>query len=249
MNPAFQDANHWIDSIQLGGGGTFDIFRHDYKIIDGNQPSLCPNFDFPKEQQDRQALLHFLPGIEEGLRKRGLIKEGQTIHWVGRQRTLATICRCAPPAGKRGNPQSSTQMPATDADTEAVSGNNESFPKLIGSTQRPTVRFTWHSGFCPWPTSVIVNGGVTEVGPLGGGKSREDALPGDLMAATKIALAYLKMAHDLINPTYANCSTQLEQYTKEILTQRGAEVVGALRNTFREARKSDDLVQIVPFVR
>src|SRR5437899_5599507 len=72
----------------------FPIYLYWCKPVGGNQPTLCVNADPPRNERDRQVLLGYLPQIAERFRQMHLIKEGQTIHWVGRQSTLGTLCRC-----------------------------------------------------------------------------------------------------------------------------------------------------------
>ncbi len=90
----FQNSNFLVDEIILGEGLRFPIYRYWCVPVDGNKPSLCPNADPPRDEKDRQALLQYLPDIATRFRQLHLIKEGQTIHWVGRQVTLSTLCRC-----------------------------------------------------------------------------------------------------------------------------------------------------------
>jgi hypothetical protein len=94
-SPAFQNANCVVDEILLGEGRTFPIYRYWCKTVPGKKPSVCPNAEPPANRAERRALLAYLPGIEKMFRERGCLPEGQTIHWVGRQANLATICRCS----------------------------------------------------------------------------------------------------------------------------------------------------------
>jgi hypothetical protein len=91
---AFQNANFLVDAIRLGEGKMFPIYRYWCQPVEGDKPSLCPRAEPPRDERDRQALMEYLPKIEECYRQMGLIKETQTIHWVGRQATLGTVCRC-----------------------------------------------------------------------------------------------------------------------------------------------------------
>jgi nucleoside phosphorylase len=97
-SPAFQNANFFVDAVILGEGRRFPIYRYWCKAVAGGTPSICPNADPPADEKDRAALLHYLPAIEQRFRGLGLVRDGQTIHWVGRQSSLGTLCRCPPPS-------------------------------------------------------------------------------------------------------------------------------------------------------
>jgi hypothetical protein len=92
--PEFQNADFLIDAIILGNGRKFPIYRHSCKLAIGTVPTLCPKADYPTDKAERQALRGYLPDIAKAFRTRGIINENQTIHWVGRQASLASICRC-----------------------------------------------------------------------------------------------------------------------------------------------------------
>jgi len=93
-SPEFQNANRLLDEITLGEGRRFPIRRYWCKPAPGPTPSICPNADPPAEDADRKALLVYLPRIAKRFRELHLIGEQQTIHWVGRQASLGTVCRC-----------------------------------------------------------------------------------------------------------------------------------------------------------
>jgi hypothetical protein len=93
-SPAFQDANFLVDEILLGEGRRFPICRYWCKPVAGEVPSICPSADPPTDEADRNALLEYLPMIAERFRQLGWVQKGQTVHWVGRQARLGTVCRC-----------------------------------------------------------------------------------------------------------------------------------------------------------
>jgi hypothetical protein len=93
-SPAFQESNYRVDYILLGENRTFPIYRNWCVPVPGSSPSLCPNADPPADEADRKVLLALLPDIEKRFRSLRLIGKGQTIHWVGRQERLGTVCMC-----------------------------------------------------------------------------------------------------------------------------------------------------------
>jgi hypothetical protein len=64
-SPQFQQANFLVDKIQLGEGRTFTIYRYWCLPVPGTQLSLCPSADPPRDERDRQALLRYLPALEQ----------------------------------------------------------------------------------------------------------------------------------------------------------------------------------------
>jgi hypothetical protein len=104
-----------IDYIQLGQQRIFWIYRDWCKPVQGSEPSICPNADPPADKADHAGLLSFMPAIEKRCRELNLIGVGQTIHWVGEQARLGTVCTCfrsevpgSTPGGKGHAPESST---------------------------------------------------------------------------------------------------------------------------------------------
>src|SRR5947207_15063273 len=84
-SPEFQTASAPLDYIRVGEGRLFPIMRDWCLAVPGNRPTLCPNADPPADERDRQALQRYLPEIERLYREAGLLGDGQTIHWVGRE--------------------------------------------------------------------------------------------------------------------------------------------------------------------
>jgi nucleoside phosphorylase len=99
-SPAFQNANFLVDMIRLGEGRTFPIYRYWCRVVEGKEPSICPNADPPADPRDRAVLRHYLPAIERRFRDLHLVEDGQTIHWVGRQASLGSLCRCFVPSAQ-----------------------------------------------------------------------------------------------------------------------------------------------------
>lgn len=86
-SPGFQNANHILDFIILGNGRRFPIYRSSARVISNSVPSICPKArpSLPPE---------FLPKIADLYRSRGLVSNSQTIHWVGDQATIDSLCTC-----------------------------------------------------------------------------------------------------------------------------------------------------------
>ena len=93
-SPVYQSANFLVDSYVLGEGRHFPIYRNWCKPVAGVCPTICPCADPPISEADRRALSEFLPQIVKRFRGLHLIKKDETIHWVGRQASLGTLCRC-----------------------------------------------------------------------------------------------------------------------------------------------------------
>src|SRR5262249_44592170 len=116
--------------IELGEGQHFPIYRDWCIAAPGTTPTICPNADPPADDADRRALSQYLPEISQQFRDLHLIGEDQTIHWVGRQARLATVCHCDPAEG------------ATDREPEPeVNPTGESTPsvQLRGQGEEPIV--------------------------------------------------------------------------------------------------------------
>ena len=118
-SPAFQNANFLVDAIALGEGRRFPIYRYWCMPVVGDTPSICPNADPPEDKRDREVLRGYLPRIAKTFRELGLVKQGQTIHWVGRQARLGTICRCFSAAAES---EAARQGAKSDVPGEASSG-------------------------------------------------------------------------------------------------------------------------------
>jgi hypothetical protein len=80
-----------LDQINLGPrpgfGNKFPISDFDAVVVDGDTPTVCP-------KTDRPIPAEWLPTIEGVFKRVGLVKPGQTIHWVGGQAKLENICTC-----------------------------------------------------------------------------------------------------------------------------------------------------------
>jgi len=80
-----------LDQINLGPrpgfGNKFPISDFDAIVVDGDTPTVCP-------KTDRPIPAEWLPTIEEVFKRVGLVKPGQTIHWVGGQAKLENVCTC-----------------------------------------------------------------------------------------------------------------------------------------------------------
>jgi hypothetical protein len=91
--------NYLVDAMcfsrpdQHGPFYQFAWYRHDCLPAPGTRPSICPKAD-PKPPVTLMAEGQLLAEMERSFRRLGLIGVDQTIHWVGRQRTPATICTC-----------------------------------------------------------------------------------------------------------------------------------------------------------
>lgn len=91
--PAWAIAAHGLllDQIELGPrpgfGNRFPISDFDALVVDGDTPSICP-------KTDRPISAEWLPTILGVFRRAGLVKPGQTIHWVGSQSKLEHVCTC-----------------------------------------------------------------------------------------------------------------------------------------------------------
>ncbi|MEO2030480.1 MAG: hypothetical protein ABGZ35_00195 [Planctomycetaceae bacterium] len=80
-----------LDDILLGPrpgfGNRFPISDFDAIVVDGDTPSVCPETDRPVDTE-------WLPVISDVFKRVGLVKPGQTIHWVGGQAKLENVCTC-----------------------------------------------------------------------------------------------------------------------------------------------------------
>ena len=107
-SPGFQNANHILDFIILGNGRRFPIYRNSARVISKSVPSICPKArpSLPPE---------FLPKIADLYRSRGLISDGQTIHWVGDQATIDSVCTCTDPSA-HADSSPDTDLPPYEAE-------------------------------------------------------------------------------------------------------------------------------------
>ena len=81
-----------IDAITLGCGKQFPI-RGRYGIgVKAASPSLCPkaNPNLPQE---------FLTDVERRFKEMGLVGQDESLHWVGDQADISTLCMCFRPGG------------------------------------------------------------------------------------------------------------------------------------------------------
>ena len=93
-SPAYQNSNFRVDSIRLGEGREFPVYREWCNPAPGRTPSICPNADPPTDQADRRALWNICRKSLNSFVACGFIKDDQTIHWVGRQAKLGSVCKC-----------------------------------------------------------------------------------------------------------------------------------------------------------
>ena len=87
---AVQQHGVLLDYIMLGppgSGNGFPISSFDAKVVQGGVPSVCPS-------ADRELPEALLPTVVEVFANRGLLKPGQTIHWVGSQSRIENLCTC-----------------------------------------------------------------------------------------------------------------------------------------------------------
>src|SRR5262249_14558152 len=86
-SPDFQNSNYFLDHITLWNGRLFPIYRNSCRIIPGRVPSVCPKArpSLPPE---------FLPMVSDLYRQLKFLGEGQTVHWVGDQSTIESVCTC-----------------------------------------------------------------------------------------------------------------------------------------------------------
>jgi hypothetical protein len=114
-----------VDYVIVAGGRFEPIFATDYKIVHGRNPTLCPH-----ARPDLQPRL--LAEFVNALRKRRLIRKGETIHFVGRQAKLEEVCGCdldavqaeadkpRDPVTKRRRGATRKPTPLTEKQTEAL---------------------------------------------------------------------------------------------------------------------------------
>jgi hypothetical protein len=137
-SPAFQKANFLVDAIILGEGRRFPIYRYWCNPAPGPSPSICPNADPPSDQADREALMAFLPQIEQRFRELNLVGENQTIHWVGRQARLGTRCKCVLHANATSCQENA--HPATVKMLAAIRANLQQLRVEMAAGRRPVLR-------------------------------------------------------------------------------------------------------------
>lgn len=70
-----------------GFGNKFPISTFDAKIVAGDRPTICP-------KADRKPPPEILPIILGVFLRVGMVKAGQTIHWVGSQSKIGNLCTC-----------------------------------------------------------------------------------------------------------------------------------------------------------
>ncbi len=92
-SPAFQNANHTVDYILLRSGKHWPIYRDDCKPSVRGLPSICPKSE-PKPPVELRPDGDLLAVMENCYRCLGVIGDGQSLHWVGRQETGGTTCTC-----------------------------------------------------------------------------------------------------------------------------------------------------------
>jgi hypothetical protein len=90
-------ARYEVDYIILGPldplnpwGRAFPICNTDYKVLTGKNATVCPR---AKPQLGVKIVVDVVEG-RKGLRERGLIGAGQTIHYTGPQADPDAICEC-----------------------------------------------------------------------------------------------------------------------------------------------------------
>ncbi len=132
-SPAFQNANFLVDMIQLGEGRTFPIYRYWCQPVEGNEPSICPNADPPAAPQDRAVLRQYLLAIEQRFRDLHLVGDGQTIHWVGRQASLGTLCRCPRRSESTPGHEALLLVNAAASRTPSVQTTGQAMPPIYPS--------------------------------------------------------------------------------------------------------------------
>lgn len=80
-----------VDAVVLGPTAAyanhFPIYNFDCKAVPGSAPTICP-------RADRKPQPEWLPQIEKRFRELNLIRDGQTIHWVGSQSRVGNVCGC-----------------------------------------------------------------------------------------------------------------------------------------------------------
>ena len=93
-----------VDYITLGEARQFPIYSTFAKPMKRDRPTLCPNAE-PKVPEG------LLPAIQERFRELQLIGKDESLHWVGRQATIDTLCTCSSPGSASVSSQDS-QAPA-----------------------------------------------------------------------------------------------------------------------------------------
>jgi hypothetical protein len=93
LSPAYQQVNWEIEYIILARGQRFPIRRHDGKPSWRALPSICPKAD-PKPPVELRPDGEMMAGIEDCFRSSYLIRDDQSLHWVGWQQRPETTCTC-----------------------------------------------------------------------------------------------------------------------------------------------------------
>lgn len=147
---AFQNANWYVDGITLGGDRSFPIYRNSCKPVPGAIPSICPFADPPRDEEDRAALREFLPQIEQRFRGLRLVKDRQTIHWVGHQASLGSLCRCDLSGPVQPSVPALRQDEAERSDGDRQGKVVPDLPEWVGEhfqrNQYKLLRLLWNAG-------------------------------------------------------------------------------------------------------
>jgi hypothetical protein len=100
-----------VDGINPPGGKRVPVTNRDYKVLAGKTATVCP--------RARPQIGPKLAGeLADSLRRRGLIRPGETIHFTGPQAEADSICECdlaatqaAAGAGRGPGPETVTWTP------------------------------------------------------------------------------------------------------------------------------------------
>jgi hypothetical protein len=126
-----------LDQINLGPrprfGNKFPISDFDAIVVEGDTPSVCPKTDRPID-------VEWLPTILQVFRRVGLVKAGQTIHWVGSQSKLEHVCTCF----REQTEQAPIDLLTTDELAWLADVSPSTFNKRISECRRKT-----HQGIRP----------------------------------------------------------------------------------------------------
>lgn len=93
LTPAMLAAGVVVDSIQMPHGEPFEIWNTYVKVVQGDAPSACPHAEPPIRAE-------LLPNVERRWRQLWEFGPSETIHWVGRQATMESLCLCYGDDGK-----------------------------------------------------------------------------------------------------------------------------------------------------
>lgn len=172
-NPAFQLYGFLVDVIILGPtpahGNEFHIMSYHVVPVVGSKPSVCPKAA-PK------LPVEYLGQVETRFRELGVVKEGQTIHWVGDQRKVETVCTCSltsdiPPRPASEGPE---RRPAYGRDHWFFARHKEGLkPKAIAERWNDLPESTRKS-ICPRSWQNLTTLGQREVVKQGLKKARKE---------------------------------------------------------------------------